>query len=139
MIGYVPQELYLFHDTLRNNITLKDTEINDEAIWSTLEQCDAKAFVQALPDGLDTIIGERGSKLSGGQSSDLLNGIPAPACSPRRYPAHSDPPAWCSALLFRRPLLPRSGHWFSGSKYYYPHRTLLVPYKRLPQRSLRPR
>ena len=71
-IGYVPQELYLFNDTLRSNITLKDLSISDDQIWKSLSRCDAKAFVEKLPNGLDTIIGERGSKLSGGQRQRLM-------------------------------------------------------------------
>lgn len=72
MIGYVPQELYLFHDTLRNNVTLKDTELSDEQVWQALARCNAREFVEALPEGLDTVIGERGSKLSGGQRQRLM-------------------------------------------------------------------
>jgi len=72
MIGYVPQELYLFHDTLRSNITLKDAQISDDAVWAALARSDAKDFVEALPEKLDTVIGERGSKLSGGQRQRLM-------------------------------------------------------------------
>lgn len=72
MIGYVPQELYLFHDSLRSNVTLKAAEISDSQIWDALSLCDAQDFVSALPEGLDTVIGERGSKLSGGQRQRLM-------------------------------------------------------------------
>lgn len=66
-IGYVPQELSLLHSSVRENITLGDSEITDEQIWAALEQVSAKAFVTAMEDGLDTDVGEMGGKLSGGQ------------------------------------------------------------------------
>ena len=72
MIGYVPQELFLFNDTIRSNITLKDQSISDEQVLRSLAWCDAATFVEALPDKLDTIIGERGTKLSGGQRQRLM-------------------------------------------------------------------
>lgn len=66
-IGYVPQEMFLFHDTLRTNITLGAEGIPDEVVWSSLAQSGAADFVRALPAGLETIVGERGARLSGGQ------------------------------------------------------------------------
>lgn len=69
MIGYVPQMVFLADDTIRNNISfgLPKEEIDEEQIWKVLEQTQLKAFVEQLPDGLDTIVGERGIKFSGGQ------------------------------------------------------------------------
>ncbi len=67
LIGYVPQELFLFHDTVASNITLGDTQLGREDVEAALRAAGAWDFVQALPDGLLTIVGERGSKLSGGQ------------------------------------------------------------------------
>jgi ATP-binding cassette, subfamily C, bacterial len=66
-IGYVPQELSLLHANIRENITLGDEAISDELVWTALEQVSAKEFVSAMPDGLDTDVGEMGGKLSGGQ------------------------------------------------------------------------
>lgn len=66
-IGYVPQELTLLHNSIRENITLGDPEISDEAIWAALDQVNARSFVEEHPDGLDSIVGETGGKLSGGQ------------------------------------------------------------------------
>ena len=66
-IGYVPQELSLLHANIRENITLGDETISDELVWAALEQVSAKEFVSAMPDGLDTDVGEMGGKLSGGQ------------------------------------------------------------------------
>lgn len=68
-IGYVPQSVFLIDDTVRNNVAfgLKKEEISDEKIWDALQQAQLKYFVEELPGGLDTIVGERGVKLSGGQ------------------------------------------------------------------------
>ncbi len=67
MIGYVPQELSLFHTTIRDNLTLGDKTVRDEDLWTALEQSGAAEFVRKLPAALDTVVGEMGSKLSGGQ------------------------------------------------------------------------
>lgn len=67
MIGYVPQELNLFHASVRDNITLNDTSIGDEDILAAIEQAGAADFINKLPNGLDTDVGEMGSKFSGGQ------------------------------------------------------------------------
>ena len=66
-IGYVPQEMFLFHDTLGNNITLRDPTISSIDVEQAISMAGAKEFVASLPEGLDTIIGERGAVLSGGQ------------------------------------------------------------------------
>jgi ATP-binding cassette, subfamily C, bacterial len=66
-IGYVPQELNLFHSSVRDNITLGDTMISDGAVMAALEQAGATAFIAQLPQGLDTDVGELGAKFSGGQ------------------------------------------------------------------------
>lgn len=69
MIGYVPQMVFLADDTIRNNIAfgLPEKQIDEEQIWKALEQAQLKAFVEKLPLGLDTMVGERGIKFSGGQ------------------------------------------------------------------------
>lgn len=67
MTGYVPQELILFHDTLKANITLGQPEFSDEDVAYALEQAGAADFVATLPEGLATVVGERGARLSGGQ------------------------------------------------------------------------
>ena len=66
-IGYVPQDLNLLHASVRDNIALGDPEIDDAAIWEALDQVNARGFVESLPAGLDTDVGETGGKLSGGQ------------------------------------------------------------------------
>ncbi len=67
MIGYVPQELTLFHDTVRENITLSETDITDEDIQFALRLAGAAEFVAALQSGMDTDVGEFGNRFSGGQ------------------------------------------------------------------------
>ena len=66
-IGYVPQELTLFHDTVRVNLTLGDQSITDSDIEEALEQAGAAGFVRQMPNGLEASVGELGGKLSGGQ------------------------------------------------------------------------
>ncbi len=66
-IGYVPQELVLFHDTIRENICLSNRDISTEAIKAALDQAGARDFIDALPAGIETDVGEMGGKLSGGQ------------------------------------------------------------------------
>lgn len=68
-IGYIPQFIYLSDDTIRGNVAfgIDHKQIDDEAVWRALEQAQLKEFVEALPDELETSVGERGVRLSGGQ------------------------------------------------------------------------
>lgn len=66
-IGYVPQETVLLHDSVMNNITLGDADLSEADVEHALRMAGAWDFVSALPDGLHTLVGERGGKLSGGQ------------------------------------------------------------------------
>lgn len=67
--GYIPQQIYLMDDTVRKNIGfgLNANDIVDSKIWRALELAQLAEFVRGLPDGLNTFIGERGTRLSGGQ------------------------------------------------------------------------
>lgn len=67
MIGYVPQELFLFHDTILANVTLGTPDLTEADAERALRAAGAWGFVSALPDGLRTVVGERGARLSGGQ------------------------------------------------------------------------
>ena len=67
MIGYVPQDLILFHDTVLANVTLGDPRLGEADARRALEAAGAWDFVSALPEGLNSIVGEKGAKLSGGQ------------------------------------------------------------------------
>jgi ATP-binding cassette subfamily C protein len=67
MVGYVPQELILFHDTILANITLGDQSLGHDQVRKALEAAGAWDFVSALPEGVMSEVGERGIKLSGGE------------------------------------------------------------------------
>src|SRR6056297_816143 len=66
-IGYVGQESYLFYGTVRDNIAYGSFEASDEEIKRAAKAAEAHEFIQNLPEGYDTKVGERGVKLSGGQ------------------------------------------------------------------------
>jgi ATP-binding cassette subfamily C protein len=66
-VGYVPQELLLFNDTVLANVTLGDPGLDEAAVREVLETAGAWAFVSRLPQGLHEVVGEKGAKLSGGQ------------------------------------------------------------------------
>ena len=66
-VGYVPQETFLFHDTVRANLLWALPEATDQDLWHALKTADADTFVRDMPRGLDTVVGDRGVRLSGGQ------------------------------------------------------------------------
>lgn len=68
-IGYIPQAIYLTDDPIRDNIAfgVNREEIDDARIWKVLEEAQMKEFVEQLPEGLNTSVGERGVRISGGQ------------------------------------------------------------------------
>lgn len=66
-VAYVPQEPFLFHRTLRDNIAYGKPDASDKEIIAAAEKAHAMEFIDKLPAGLDTVVGERGVKLSGGQ------------------------------------------------------------------------
>ncbi len=70
-IGYVPQDAFLFHDSVRRNLDWGDARIDDAMLMDALTVAGAADRVAAMPYGLDTIIGERGALLSGGERQRL--------------------------------------------------------------------
>jgi ATP-binding cassette, subfamily C, bacterial len=70
-IGFVPQDTFLFHDTVRANLAWARSGATEEELWEALRLAAADGFVAELPAGLDTIIGERGVLLSGGERQRL--------------------------------------------------------------------
>lgn len=70
-IGYVPQEMTLLHDTVYLNVTMSDPSISREDAHRALQRAGAWDFVADLPEGLDTRVGERGARFSGGQRQRL--------------------------------------------------------------------
>lgn len=70
-IGYVPQESVMVDESVAYNVTLGEVGISDEQIRTALRAADALSFVEAMPEGLQTRVGEGGSRLSGGQRQRL--------------------------------------------------------------------
>ena len=68
-IGYIPQSIYLIDESIRDNIAfgIDADKIDEKRIWEVLEEAQLKEFVEELPEGLNTTIGDRGVRLSGGQ------------------------------------------------------------------------
>lgn len=71
-ISYVPQDPFLFNNSVRENLALIVPDASEEEMWDALEFSSAADFVRKLPNGLDTIIGDRGIKLSGGERQRLI-------------------------------------------------------------------
>jgi ABC-type multidrug transport system fused ATPase/permease subunit len=69
-VALVPQSAFMFDDTVRGNVTLGE-DVADEDVWAALRTAQADGFVAALPHGLDSRLGERGTSLSGGQRQRL--------------------------------------------------------------------
>lgn len=70
-VALVPQVPFVFDDTVRGNVTLDRDGIDDAEVWQALRLAQADGFVAALPDSLNTAVGERGTSLSGGQRQRL--------------------------------------------------------------------
>ncbi len=72
-IGYVPQMIFMLDGTIRNNVAygVDEKDIDEEQVWYALREAQMDEFVRGLPDGLDTSIGERGVRISGGQRQRL--------------------------------------------------------------------
>ncbi|WP_078595903.1 ABC transporter ATP-binding protein [Evansella clarkii] len=71
-ISYVPQDPFLFNDSIRENLLLVKPDATEEEIWEALEFSSAAEFVRKLPENLDSLIGDRGIKLSGGERQRLV-------------------------------------------------------------------
>lgn len=70
-LGMVTQETYLFHDTIRRNLTYARADARDEDLVQAARAANIYDFIQKLPDGFDTVVGERGYRLSGGEKQRL--------------------------------------------------------------------
>ena len=71
VVGYVTQDAHMFHDTIRANLLYARPGAADGEIWAALEAAQVSGLVRALPDGLDTVVGDRGYRLSGGERQRL--------------------------------------------------------------------
>ncbi|SHM49638.1 ATP-binding cassette, subfamily B [Cryptosporangium aurantiacum] len=70
-VGVVTQEAHLFHDTIRANLLFARPGASDDQLWDALRRARIEPLVRSLPDGLDTVVGERGHRLSGGEKQRL--------------------------------------------------------------------
>lgn len=66
-VAHVSQDVFLFNDTIANNLRVSAPDATDEDLWTALGLAEASGFVARLPNGLATIVGDRGAKLSGGE------------------------------------------------------------------------
>ena len=71
IVGVVSQETYLIHDTIRENLLLAAPGADDEVPWSALASAQIADLIASLPDGLDTMVGARGHRFSGGEQQRL--------------------------------------------------------------------
>jgi ATP-binding cassette subfamily B protein len=70
-IGVVSQDAHMFHDTIRANLLYARPEATEEQLWAALTGARIAALIASLPDGLDTVVGDRGHRLSGGEKQRL--------------------------------------------------------------------
>ncbi len=71
-VAYVSQDLFLLHDTIRNNIRFYDDTISDEAVWEAARMAHIDDFIRKNPDGLNTLVGDRGVRLSAGERQRIV-------------------------------------------------------------------
>jgi ATP-binding cassette subfamily B protein len=70
-IGVVSQDAHLFHDTIRENLVYASPDAAEPQLWQALDAAQIGPLVRSLPDGLDTVVGDRGYRLSGGEKARL--------------------------------------------------------------------
>lgn len=72
-IGYIPQNIYLTDDSIKNNIAfgIPEEDIDTSRVWEVLEEAQLSEFVKGLEQGVDTKVGERGTRISGGQKQRI--------------------------------------------------------------------
>lgn len=71
-VGYVPQDPFLFHSTIKENFYAAAPSATDEEMWKALRFAASDELIRQLPDGLETVIGERGIRLSGGERQRIV-------------------------------------------------------------------
>jgi ATP-binding cassette subfamily B protein len=71
IVGVVTQDAHMYHDTIRANLLYAKTEASESEIWSSCESAQIADMIRSLPDGLDTVVGDRGHRLSGGEKQRL--------------------------------------------------------------------
>lgn len=72
-LAYIPQRIFLSDDTIRNNVAfgIDADKIDDEKVWAALKEAQLDEFVKSQPEGLDSMVGERGVRISGGQQQRI--------------------------------------------------------------------
>jgi ATP-binding cassette subfamily B protein len=70
-VGYVTQEAHMFHETIRDNLLYANDDATSDQVWQALEAAQIASLVRSLPEGLDTVVGDRGHRLSGGEKQRL--------------------------------------------------------------------
>lgn len=72
-VGYIPQSIFMIDDSIRKNVAfgIPEDEIDDNRVWEVLKEAQLDEFVRSLPEGLDSSVGERGIRVSGGQRQRL--------------------------------------------------------------------
>jgi ATP-binding cassette subfamily B protein len=70
-VGYVTQDAHMFHDSIRANLLYANPDATEDQLWESLRAAQIAELVHSLPDGLDTVVGERGYRLSGGEKQRL--------------------------------------------------------------------
>jgi ATP-binding cassette subfamily B protein len=71
VVGVVTQDAHMFHDTIRANLSYAAPDASDDALWTAIDAAYIGDLVRSLPDGLDTLVGDRGYRLSGGEKQRL--------------------------------------------------------------------
>jgi len=67
LIGYVKQDIFILDGSIKENIAFGDTEVNERRLLRAITQASLSELVKSLPDGVNSVVGEKGSRLSGGQ------------------------------------------------------------------------
>lgn len=70
-VGVVTQDAHMFHDSIRDNLLFAKPDAGEDELWSALEDAQIAGLVRSLPDGLETVVGDRGYRLSGGEKQRL--------------------------------------------------------------------
>jgi ATP-binding cassette subfamily B protein len=71
LIGIVTQDSHMLHESIGDNLRYAKTDATDDEIWQACDAAQIGAFIRSLPNGLDTVVGERGHRLSGGEKQRL--------------------------------------------------------------------
>lgn len=71
VVGVVTQDAHMYHDTIRANLIYANTDASESDIWSACESAQIAEMIRTLPDGLETVVGDRGHRLSGGEKQRL--------------------------------------------------------------------